>query len=137
MSKQEFHVVAAHSIVFSTVIKVEASSDEEAMELASRMIGDTKPEDWRGEAGGHIQRPYVVEAIPVDELETDDEDARDVVMEGVRFMSMRANINAGEGIVLVQPWFEEKSSTMQIDLVQDWIAQLSELPAALGKSSIS
>jgi hypothetical protein len=137
MSKQEYQVVAVHSVVLSALIKVEASSEDEAMTLARRKIGDLKPEDFRLEGGGHIQHPYVVEAIATLDISAPEHDFRDTVMDRIRFMTLQANINLGEGCVSVQPWFEEKSLTMQNDLINDWIEELGDIASAGGFQEVA
>lgn len=132
MSKKEFHLVVASSIICSALIKVDASSEHEATLLGRKKMAKLKPEDWRIETGGHVQLPHVVEVVDVSDLDSPDTDIRNEVMGSTRFMSLRANVETGEGTVTVQPWFEEKSITMQNDLVDDWITELSDIAAAAG-----
>lgn len=129
-TKQEFHVVIAHSMILSAVVKVDAVTEEEAMQLARKQFGKLQPGDFRLEGKDQLQQPFAISAVAVDELETKPGDVRDRVMEEVCFMTMWADITEGTGYLHAQPWLAEKSSTMRLDLAQDWIEQLSGIADA-------
>lgn len=126
-AKEEFQVVVVQSVICTAVVKVIAGSDEEAQKLARKEIGHLKPEDFRLEGGEQLQQPFAIEAVATSDLETGREDVRDLVMKDVRFTSMWADVSVGEGSLHAQPWLMEKSSTMRLDIIQDWTDQLAEM----------
>ena len=115
--------------VFETLeIQVDASSEDEALINATRRLTHKKESEWRGRFEPESYGISVQYIIPVADLEGDEEA---YFGSCTKFMLLRADTDAGEGSVSVQPWMSSSNDLMTADLCSDWKAQLAKLEEGL------
>lgn len=125
MSTNRYRVRLVRPIFQVAVVEVEASDEHEAV-LDALHQADTIPEEaW---SGGFDPSSYGYDAHFVEATgESDDDDFIDAdIDEDHRYLLLKANIDTGEGGILLQPWISEISDLMVADLGMDWRGQLEE-----------
>jgi hypothetical protein len=121
------------------VTEVEADDCESAELLALAKAGNAKAADWRllpfdkSAYRAHVERctptSDIAHAVQDGESEASAlAEARSLEPdEDTRYALLHANVNSGEGEVILQPWFtDHEPDLMEHDLCRDWIEALQQ-----------
>lgn len=125
MQQRKFLVRLVRPVFEVAVVEVEAESEEMAEVVALSQSAVLEDKHWIGafEPGSYsCEAQYVVSA---DEME-DDFIFSEIENER-KYGLLKANLDSGEGRILLQPWMEKVDDLMSADLCVDWGNDLESL----------
>jgi hypothetical protein len=120
------------------MVEVEGDDHDSAELLALARADDARAPDWQLlPFDKNAYRLHVERCLSADDiaLATDDGESEVTAVanarslepdEDTRYHLLHADVNSGEGEVILQPWFADEGDLMQHDLSKDWIATLSQ-----------
>jgi hypothetical protein len=122
--KSERHwVLLARPVIQTLAVDVRARDRDEAVDKAKKKAAKISDHFWQGEF-----RPgdYGIDALTV--LSDSDFEPDEVPGEYMsecaddfRYMLLKANIDSGEGVLLVEPWLRDSGDPLlAADLLKDW-----------------
>jgi len=125
MSLQKFHVLTTRPVIYSTVITVEAESDEEAYSLAEDIVATVPKDAWQVQSAQGDYRAHHFLALPNEVFKEEGNEAA-AFFEHMRYYILGANCYGGDGEPVAQPWFEKLPKDMQVDVAYDWARALMQ-----------
>jgi hypothetical protein len=132
--RSKYYVRVARPRIETAVVEVEAVDDEEAEQRALEQATQLSEACWAiepfdmGAYGPHVDKMVSGDDFdPVVELDRDQ--ATELLAEtATHYLLLRADCNAGEGEVVVQPWFVvDDPDLLASDLTRDWLRSLEQL----------
>jgi hypothetical protein len=126
---ERYWVLLARPVIQTTVVEVKASDYREAANKARQKA--TKLPDSRWE-GSYQPDEYGIDALTglADSTFAPDEDPEEYMQEcaeDYRYMLLKANLDSGEGVLLVEPWLQNSDALSAADLLKDWSIAATEL----------
>lgn len=121
---KKYWVKVIRPVIEHTVVEVEASSYQSALEEAAELAVDVDDSEWSPAPESDDYSVHPVAAYEQSDVE-DEIDVLDMVTH--RYALLEADLNAGQGRLLLQPWMESQSSLMVSDLASDWSEEVEAL----------
>jgi hypothetical protein len=142
----EFHLDFADNDVGSHPQTV-ADAVSALAQLSARELPESSWQDGT-ELFDYEYQPWTIEVLSEEELGPDEPEASDEDEEidpeeflereplrWTKYLLLEADTNAGEGRLIVQPWFRaDEPDLMESDLIGDWIADLEAIQERYEKS---
>ena len=123
--ENEFVVQVVRPVFQSTTVRVRADSEEEARLLAVEEASALPATEW---TGAFSSEDYTYDCVSVAEIDDDDADAVDCGVESdTKYLLLKADLEAGEGELRLQPWLYHTSELMRADICRDWAGAVSSL----------
>lgn len=125
MQQRKFLVRLVRPVFEVAVVEVEAESEEMAEAVALSQSAAIEDKHWIGafDPGSYsCEAQYVVSAD-----ETEDDFIFSEIENERKYGVLKANLDSGEGRMLLQPWMEKVDDLMSADLCMDWGNDLESL----------
>jgi hypothetical protein len=123
---KKYWVKVIRPVIEHAVVEVEASSYQSALEEAAELAIDLDDSEWSPAPESDDYSVHPVAAYEQSDVE-DEIDVLDMVTH--RYALLEADLDAGQGRLLLQPWMESQSSLMVSDLASDWSEEVGALLA--------
>ena len=136
--QHRFAIKLMRPIFQTTVIAVNAASEERAVRLAIRKAARLKEEEWVGSFDSSKYRYDLQHVVGAAEFSAEAKagetsvSAADLAkdlreMHVTEYLLLKADIEGGQGEALNQPWLDEKSYVFLADVAGDWLADIEAL----------
>jgi hypothetical protein len=123
-TKQKYWVKVIRPVIEHAVVEVEASDYQSALEEAAELAVDLDDSEWSPAPESDEYSVHPVAAYEQSDVE-DEIDVLDMVTH--RYALLEANLDVGQGRLLLQPWMESQSGLMLADLSTDWADEIEGL----------
>ncbi len=138
-----FVVKLARPVIQTTVVTLSAADEDEACRVAMERAAALPDGEWVGKFDGDCY-PHDIQFVidlQEEEMEYGSETLKmrcrpdDVYPDDVYYALLRADVDTGEGALLIPPWLERESLLMAADVVGDWVADLQRFEDEVSKST--
>ena len=128
MDEKRYRVRLVRPVFETTIIEVEATSEDEAI-LEAIYQADTVPQPlWEGK---FEPESYFYDVHSVEDLSDPGQgDCYEVDEDDRKYLLLRGDLDSGTGAVPFQPWLTEVSDLMVADLCSGWSMELEILEQA-------
>lgn len=120
----KFLVKVIRPVIEEAVVEVEAADYQAALVAAAEMAIDLDDAEW---SSTWESDDYSVHPVAAYEKSDDDEEFDALGIETHRYALLEADLNAGQGRMLLEPWMESSSGLMIADLTSDWSDEVEGL----------
>ncbi len=129
-----FRVALMRPLIQVAVLRIEATSDEDATARALRHAPRIDGRDWAGSFEPTHYTYDVLEVLDLDDADGDRpedelERAPPPTWDAIRYLLLKCDIDAGEGELVMQPWLAavRGDPLLTLDIASDWRSQVQEI----------
>jgi hypothetical protein len=126
---QKYWVMLARPVIETVIVEVTAVSDEDAGDKARKKAAKFSEIEWEGEFQKDDYGLDVVACLPHDDLGSDERPEK--IVSGIgkdhRYMLLKADVEFGDGTLLVEPWLGRCNPVVIADYLGDWSEAIHDL----------